>query len=198
MRPPRNLTPGSRHPLSVSRRGGRGVRLLAFGVLIATLCCLGCGYTLVGRGNFLPESIRIISCPTFKNSTSRVGLEQRLSRAVAQELASRGRFKVTAKEGEGDAEIDGEITGFSLFPSATDTQNRTTQYQLQITIKIALTTLPDGKVLWKNDSYLFRENYQLAGTGRSATNYADLENVAIDAEASRFAQSLVTSILEGF
>lgn len=174
------------------------MRLDLFICLAGLLGCLGCGYSLVGRGSFLPETIRTVSFPTFKNSTSRVGLEQRLSRAVAQELASRGRFKVTAKEGEGDAEIDGEITGFSLFPSATDAQNRTTQYQLQITIKIALTTLPDGKVLWKNDSYLFRESYQLAGTGRSATNYADLENVAIDAEASRFAQSLVTSILEGF
>jgi hypothetical protein len=174
------------------------VRWAGVGLLTATLCSLGCGYSLVGRGNFLPPSIKTISFPTFKNSTSRVGLEQRLSRAVAQELASRGDFKVTAREGEGDAEIDGEITGFSLFPSGTDAQNRTTQYQLQITIKIALTTIPDGKVLWKNDSYVFRENYDLAGGGLSATNYADLENVAIDAEASRFAQSLVTSLLEGF
>jgi len=53
-------------------------------------------------------------------------------------------------------------------------------------------------VIWKNDEYVFRENYEVAGGGVGASNYSDLENVAIDAEADRFAQSLVTSILEGF
>lgn len=166
--------------------------------LAGLLGFFGCGYSLVGRGNFLPESIKTISFPTFKNATPRVGLEQRLSRSVAQELASRGQFKVSAREGDGDAELDGEITSFNLIPTATNTLSRTTQYQVQITIKIALTTIPDGKVLWKNDAYVFRESYDIAGAGLSTTNYADLENVAIDAEASRFAQSLVTSLLEGF
>jgi len=169
--------------------------LAGFGLLLG---CVSCGYTLVGRGSFLPPDIHTISFPTFTNGTNRVGLEQRLSKAVAQELASRGSFRVTAKAGEGDAELAGEITGFTLYPVSADALGRTTQYQVQITVKVALTRLPGDKVIWKNDAYVFRENYDVAGGGVNAANYADLENQAIDAEADRFAQSLVSSILEGF
>ena len=173
---------------------GRVAAAMALGVVFA----VGCGYALVGRGSFLPESIKTISFPTFKNSTPRVGLEQRLSAAVARELASRGRFSVSPKSGEGDAEISGDIVRFSLIPVAADALGRATRYQIEIAAKVALTAIPDGKVIWKNDAYTFRENYEVAGGGVGASNYSDLENVAIDAEADRFAQSLVTSILEGF
>ena len=158
----------------------------------------GCGYALVGRGSLLPDTIKRIAFPTFKNSTPRVGLEQRLSSAVVRELAARGRFSVSPKEGDGDAELSGEIVGFALYPVAADSLGRATRYQIQITAKVAFTEIPSGKVLWKNDAYTFRENYDAAGGGVGASNYSDLENVAIDAEADRFAQSLVTSMLEGF
>lgn len=166
--------------------------------MILALASVGCGYSLVGRGSFLPDNIKVVSFPTFKNSTQRVGLEQRLSRAVATELASRGKFSVTPREGEGDAQLIGDITGFALYPVSADAQGRATQYQIQITANISLTTLPEGKVLWKNGAYTFRENYDLAGGAVNASNYSDLENVVIDSEAARFAQSLVTSMLEGF
>ena len=178
----------------------RGARQSAtrLALLAALVFSSGCGYTLVGRGSFLPDTIHTVSFPTFKNNTPRVGLEQRLSRAVAQELASRGKFNVTAKEGEGDAELSGEIVSFMLVPVSADPLNRATSYQIQIVVKVALTTIPDNQVLWKNDAYLFRENYDAAGGSVRASNYSDLENLAIDAEADRFAQSLVTSLLEGF
>jgi outer membrane lipopolysaccharide assembly protein LptE/RlpB len=167
-------------------------------LLLSAIFTSACGYALVGRGSFLPESVKRVSFPTFKNSTQRVGLEQRLSKAVASELASRGRFSVSAREGDGDAELSGDITSFALYPIAADSLGRATQYQIQIVVKVSLTTVSDGKVIWKNDAYTFRENYDVAGGNVSASNFADLENVAIDAEADRFAQSLVTSILEGF
>jgi hypothetical protein len=171
---------------------------LSAALLVLAGAAAGCGYTLVGRGSLLPDTIRKISFPTFKNSTSRVGLEQRLSAAVARELAARGRFSVSPKEGDGDAELSGDIVAFSLYPVAADSLGRATRYQIQITAKVAFTEIPSGKVLWKNDAYTFRENYDAAGGGVGASNYSDLQNVAIDAEADRFAQSLVTSVLEGF
>jgi hypothetical protein len=175
-----------------SRRGAAALAVLA------AAAAMGCGYTLVGRGSFLPDSIKRIAFPTFRNSTPRVALEQRLSAAVARELASRGQFSVSPKSGDGDAELSGDITGFSLVPVAADNLGHATQYQIQISAKVALATIPEGKVLWKNDAYVFRENYDIAGGGVGSSNFSDLENVAIDAEAGRFAQSLVTSILEGF
>ena len=78
---------------------------------------------------------------------------------------------------------------------AFDAQGRATDYQVRATARVALKTLPEGKALWENPAFTFRDNYQFSAT---AASYADLENNAIDRVADRFAQSLVTSMLEGF
>ena len=77
----------------------------------------------------------------------------------------------------------------------TQSQGRATDYQVQVTARVSLKTVPDGKVLWENPAYTFRDNYSYAAT---AASYVDLENDAIDRVAGRFAQALVTSLLEGF
>jgi outer membrane lipopolysaccharide assembly protein LptE/RlpB len=159
------------------------------------LAAAGCGYSLVGKGSSLPPSVRVVEFTTLENRTQRVGLEQRLSGEIARELASRGRFHVQATADGADAVLSGAVVGFNLFPVAFDSQGRATDYQVQITARASLKTLPDEKVLWENPAFTFRDNYQF---NASAATYVDRENDAIDRVADRFAQSLVTSMLEGF
>lgn len=168
-----------------------GAALLAAILILAA----GCGYSLVGKGSSLPENIRVVQFTTLQNMTQRVGLEQRLSGEIARELASRGRFKVQATADGADAVLSGAVVGFNLFPVAFDSQGRATDYQVQITTRASLKTLPDEKVLWENPAFTFRDNYQFNAT---AATYVDRENDAIDRVADRYAQSLVTSMLEGF
>jgi outer membrane lipopolysaccharide assembly protein LptE/RlpB len=156
----------------------------------------GCGYSLVGRGSTLPPSVRVIRFVTLANETSKVGVEQRVSREVARELATRGRFEVKATAaGAADAELSGAVTQFDLYPVAFDEQGRATEYQVAVTARIKLTSTPDETVLWENAAYTFRSSYTLPA---SAASYADRENEAIDQVAERFAASLVSSVLEGF
>jgi len=156
---------------------------------------LGCGYTLVGKASSLPESIRVVQFTTLENLTPRVGLEQRLSAEIARELASRGRFRVQSAREGANAVLSGAVLSFNLFPVAYDTAGRASDYQVQVTARISLKTIPDEKALWENPAYTFRDNYQFSA---SAASYVDRENEAIDRVAGRFAQSLVTSLLEGF
>lgn len=172
------------------RRTAAGVWLLA-----ALLGSAGCGYALVGKSSSLPESVRVIQFTSLENLTPRVGLEQRFSAEIARELASRGRFRVQASAEGADASLAGAVTGFNLFPVAFDGQGRATDYQVQVSARVSLKTLPAGDVLWENPSFTFRDNYQFSA---SAASYVDRENDAIDRVAGRFAQSLVTSLLEGF
>jgi outer membrane lipopolysaccharide assembly protein LptE/RlpB len=155
----------------------------------------GCGYTLVGKTSTLPPSIRVIRFQTLVNKTTRVGVEQRLSSEVASELSSRGRFSVQAGAAGADADLAGEVTGFDLFAVAFDDAGRAKEYQVRITARVSLKTIPDEKVLWENPSFTFQENYSLS---TSAASYVDRENEAIDRVAQRFAESLVSSLLEGF
>lgn len=163
--------------------------------LLALLAHGGCGYTLVGKTSTLPPSVRVIHFETLANKTTRVGVEQRLSSEIVKELASRGRFSVQAQASGADADLAGEVTGFDLFAVAFDDAGRAKEYQVRITARVSLKTLPEEKVLWENPSFTFQENYALA---TSASSYVDRENEAIDRVAERFAESLVSSLLEGF
>jgi len=155
----------------------------------------GCGYALVGKGSSLPESIKVVQFTTLENRTPQVELEQRFSEAIARELVSRGRFRVQAAEAGANAVLSGTVLAFDLYPVAFDSQGRATDYQVRVTARVALKALPDGKAIWENPAFTFRDNYQFSAT---AASYTDLVNNAIDRVADRFAQSLVTSLLEGF
>ena len=170
-------------------------RIGAAGVALSMLVSAGCGYTLVGKTSNLPPNIKVIRFQTLANRTARVGVEQRLSSEIVRELASRGRFSVQPQAAGADADLAGEVTGFDFFAVAFDANGRAKEYQVRITAKMSLKTLPDEKVLWENPSFAFQDNYSLSTT---AAAYVDLENDAIDRAAGRFAESLVSSLLEGF
>lgn len=168
-------------------------RVLAALAGVLSLCA--CGYSLVGRASTLPADLKVIHFETLANETSRVGVEQRVSRELARELATRGRFEVRADARGADAELAGAVTQFDLYPVAFDEQGRAKEYQVAVTARVALKRLPGEGIVWENPGYTFRENYTLPP---SAASYADRENEAIDRVAERFAASLVSSLLEGF
>ncbi len=164
-------------------------------VPIVLLLLSGCGYALVGHSNFLDPTIHTIEVPAFVNRTTRVELEQRVTQAVAQEFVSRGRFALVTSEAGADAVLRGSIDSFGIYPIAFD-QGRATRYQISITAKIELLDHRKGDtVIWKNDQYRFTEDYEVnVGT----TDAFDQETRAIQEIAVRFAEGLVTNLLEGF
>lgn len=165
-------------------------------LLLLTVALNGCGYALVGHNNFLDPKVKTIEVPAFVNRTTRVELEQRVTQAVADEFVSRGRLKLVKVPSEADVILRGSIDSFGIFPVAFNEQGRATQYQVAITAKIELLDhRADDKVLWKNDQYRFTENYQI---DIASTDAFDQETRAIREIAVRFAETLVTNLLEGF
>ena len=163
--------------------------------LIALFLLSGCGYALVGRSNFLDPTIRTLEVPAFVNRTTRVELEQRVTQAVAEEFVSRGRLTLVTNSAQADAILRGSIDTFNIFPIAFE-QGRATLYQISITAKIELLDhRNEDKVLWKNDQYRFTENYEV---NLNTTDAFDQETRAIQEIAVRFAEGLVTNLLEGF
>jgi len=161
----------------------------------ALVVTVSCGYTLVGKTSNLPPTIRVIRFETLANQTQRVGVEQRLSHEIVKELTSRGRFTIQARAEGANAELSGTVTGFDLYAIAFNQQGVATEYQIQISAKVTLKTLPDEKILWDNPGYTFRDNYSF---GTTAASYVDRENEVIDKVSEKFAASLVSTILEGF
>jgi outer membrane lipopolysaccharide assembly protein LptE/RlpB len=156
----------------------------------------GCGYSLVGTGaSALPPTVKTVWVPTFINDTTVVSAEQKLTDAVLRELSARGRLKPVSDRTQADAELSGRLTSLSLSPVRFDDAGLAVEYQVTITANLSLMEKATEKVLFKEPSFVFRQPYTVPGSSKA---YYDREREAIEALARPFAQSLVTTILEGF
>jgi len=162
---------------------------------LAALATAGCGYALVGRGSNLPADIKSVYLKPFENQTARSQVEQILTRALAEELVTRHRFSVVNDAAQADAELSGAVQSFAVTPVTFDSQGRATEYEISIVAKVAFKRTGSDAVLWSNDRYLFRENYPVEV---SETGYFDRETLAIEQVAGKFAETMVSDLLEGF
>jgi outer membrane lipopolysaccharide assembly protein LptE/RlpB len=164
--------------------------------LSPVLSLAGCGYTLVGTGaSALPPNVKTVWVPTFINDTTVVGVEQELTDAVLRELSARGRLKPSKDRTQADAELNGRLTSLSVTPVRFDTNGIAVEYQVTVAANLTLLDRATEKTLFAEPSFVFRQPYLVPGTSRS---YYDREREAILALAQPFAQSVVTTILEGF
>jgi outer membrane lipopolysaccharide assembly protein LptE/RlpB len=171
-------------------------RRSAASALVALAVALGgCGYALVGHGSNVPESIRSVYIAPLVNRTQRSQVDQILTRAIADEMVTRRRFAVVNGLDGADAELSGEVVGFGLTPVSFDQQGRATEYEISITVSVKFRRTDRDEVIWSNDRYLFRENYPV---DPSRTDYLDRENQAIEDASKRFAETMISDLLEGF
>jgi outer membrane lipopolysaccharide assembly protein LptE/RlpB len=174
----------TRAPLRVSRVAA----LLALAVS-------ACGYNLVGRAANIPEDVRKVHLQPLANGTSRAQVDQILSRALADELVTRQRFEVLSSAEGADAAITGKVVSFLVNPVSFDADGRATEYEIVVTAEMRFARLEPETVLWENDRYVFRDSYQLEA---SELGYLDRETPAIEATAEKFAETVITDLLEGF
>jgi len=163
--------------------------------VIAMVALTGCGYHLTGRSTSLPPGVKRIGVPTFVNKTDRPELEQRITSYVISQFLTRGRYEIVPTEEGVDAVLKGEISTFVQSPVAINVQGRATRYEILINARTTLVQTSDDKVLWQDDHFVFRRQYDVS---LQAGGVISEEAVALDAICNDFAESVVTSILEGF
>jgi len=175
----------------------RSIQRAITAVLLATTAAVapGCGYHLAGRGNTLPPEVHSIGIPIFVNRTNRPELEQRVTEAVIDEFSTRGRLRILPGEEGADAVLRGILYTYTTMPVVLNEQGRAARYEILITADVVLTQAATDRVLWENDHFLFKRQYEVPETSIA---YVDREIIAIDEVAGDFASTVVTSILEGF
>ena len=167
-------------------------------VVIALAASLACGYSLAGRGSFLPPHIKVIGVPPFTDLTSVYDVQRRVTDRVRSELIARGRYRVESSATGVDAVISGEITSITFHPAAQNNQRQSTRYQLLLIAKVEFRDVASNKVLWSNPSLQFREEYDVLGTAADPQAFFGQDVNALDRMAEAFARSLVSAILEAF
>ena len=167
---------------------------------VGVLCAVGCGYSLAGRGSFLPAYIKTIGVPTFANRTTVFNLETTLTQKVRGEFIGRGKYQILPQADGVDAVLTGEVSAVSIAPASFNTQQLASRYAITMTARIELRDTRANAVLWENPSLVFRQEYE-ATSGTSAVDPAAFfgqDANALDRLGTDFARTIVSTILEAF
>jgi hypothetical protein len=183
------------------RRLGTGRSALCVLCTLCVLCVTACGYSLAGRGSFLPSYIATVGIPTFTNRTTIFNAETILTEKVRQEFIGRGKYKVLPQNTGVDAVLVGEISSITLAPASFTTEQLASRYTITMTARIELRDLHQNKVLWENPAVIFRQDYD-APSGRTGTldiaTFLGQDANALDRISTEFARTIVSAILEAF
>jgi Lipopolysaccharide-assembly len=173
--------------------------LLPFCLLSFTLLMLafsGCGYHTAGHAARLPESVRTIAIPGFVNQTQTYRIEQTLTRDVVREFISRTKYRVVNNVSESaDATLKGTVVSTLAAPLTYDAQTgRVSSALVTVGMRVSLVDR-SGRILFENQNYTFREQYQVS---REIASFFDEESPALVRLSRDFARTLVSDILEAY
>ena len=165
-------------------------------IAAALLGLSGCGYHTLGTTTHLPPDVRTLAVPEFATQTEAYRSETVLTQAVIREFATRTRLRVTPDvNGDPDAVLHGTILKEVITPL---TYNSTTQqsssYLITMVISVTLTGR-DGKVLYENKNYVYRQQYQ---STTNLSSFFEEDPAAVERLSREFARQLVADVLEGF
>jgi outer membrane lipopolysaccharide assembly protein LptE/RlpB len=169
---------------------------LAWIFLTATVASTSCGYHTAGHAVQLPENVKTIAVPAFINETSTYRIEQLLTSSVVREFTTRTHYQILNSAGDAaDATLRGTVISASSSPL---TYNTTTGQAASVLVVVSMrVSLTDrqGKVLYQNPSYLFREQYEVS---QDLVSFFEEDSPAFRRLSRDFARTLVSNILEGF
>ncbi|HZB87812.1 MAG TPA: LPS assembly lipoprotein LptE [Terracidiphilus sp.] len=172
------------------------MRAFTIVLLTAVLPALtGCGYHTLGAATHLPPEARTLAVPVFATKTDIYHTEAVMTEAVLREFAARSRLRVTPNAGsDPDMVLHGTILQQTVTPLTYNTSTQqSSSFLITISVSVQLTAR-DGRVLYENKNYVFRQQYQ------STTDlpvYFDESPAAVERLSRDFARALVADVLEG-
>jgi outer membrane lipopolysaccharide assembly protein LptE/RlpB len=173
------------------------VAIVSFVGCIA-LSIAGCGYHVAGRSNSLPKSIHVIAIPALENKTTSYRIEQKLTAATVHEFLARTPYKVVSSATGGDAVLRGKVLSVEAVPllfDSTTTSGRATTMLITVKCDVALIETGSDKILYHNDNFLFRNEYEISTDVKS---FFEEQDPALDRLAQDFATRLVAAVIENY
>jgi outer membrane lipopolysaccharide assembly protein LptE/RlpB len=174
----------------------RQAACLAMLCMMWSLAGVGCGYHTAGHAVQLPENVKTIAVPAFVNETGTYRIEQMLTSSVVREFTTRTHYRVLNDPTEAaDATLRGTVISASSTPLTYNTSTgQAASVLVVVSMRVALTDR-QGKVLYQNPAYLFREQYEVS---QNLTSFFEEDSPAFRRLSQDFARTLVSNILEGF
>lgn len=144
----------------------------------------------------LPSHIKTVAVPVFQNNALRFKIEHRFTEAVMNELIRRGHGLRVQSEREGaDAVIDGIVKSFNFSGVLLDDKGRARIFEVTITVAVTVRDQHENRVLYDNQNVVFRGEFEFANDPR---NFFNEEDPAVMRMARSFAESIVSTLINGF
>jgi hypothetical protein len=167
-------------------------RLLVLAIFFSNLAC---GYHTAGHANLLPSDLRTIAIPAFVNQTQTYRIEQMLTASVVEEFSTRTKYRITADSKAADATLRGTVLSTYTTPLTYDSQTgRASTVLVIVSMKVSINDR-QGRVLYQNPSYTFREQYQVS---QDLSSFFEEDSPAFQRLSREFARTLVSNLLEAF
>jgi len=171
---------------------------LAAALPLVVMCIgsVGCGYHVAGHNNALPKNIHVIAVMALENKTSGYRIEQKLTAATIHEFLARTPYKIVSHAADGDAVLRGKVLSLEASPLLFDTQTgRATTMLVTVKCEMTLTDSSTSKVLYHNDGFIFRNEYEISTDVQS---FFEEQDPALDRVAQDFATRLVAAVVENY
>jgi hypothetical protein len=142
--------------------------------------------------NQLPPRIKTVAVPAFQNNALRYKIGSRFADAVINELIHRGRGLHVQGNREGaDAVIEGVIKRFTYSGVLLDDKGRARIFEVTVEAAVTVRDQTENRVLYDNQNFVFRGEYEFANDPRSFFNE---EDPAVQRMARNFAESIVSTL----
>jgi len=174
--------------------------LLRMSLLIVTLAFVS-GFTECYKPvtkSQLPTHVKTVAVPAFQMGPEalRFKIEHRFTEAVMNELIHRGHGLRVQSEREGaDAVIDGVVKRFAFSGVLLDDKGRARIFEVTITAAVTVRDQHENRVLYDNQNFVFRGEFEFANDPR---NFFNEEDPAVMRMARSFAESIVSTLINGF
>lgn len=145
--------------------------------------------------NQLPTRIKTVAVPAFQleSQALRYKIGSRFTDAVMRELVHRGRgLRVQAEREGADAVIEGVIRSFNFGGVLLDDKGRARIFEITITAAVTVRDQTENRVLYDNQNFTFRGEYEFSSDPRSFFNE---EDPAILRMSRSFAESIVSTLI---
>ncbi|WP_158790289.1 LPS assembly lipoprotein LptE [Granulicella sp. L60] len=164
-------------------------------LLLVTLLT-GCGYHQAGSATHIPADVRSLAVPIFATNAQAFHTEMAFTQATIRELDTRTKYRIiNADTTDADATLHGTILTQAVAPLTYDSNTgQSSSYLVTITAKVVLTA-HDGRILYRNDSIVYREQYQ---STQDLSGFIQEDGYAVKRVAKDFAQAVVSDMLESF
>ena len=144
--------------------------------------------------NQLPARFKTIGVPAFQMESQalRYKIESRFTDAVMRELVHRGRgLRVQGQREGADAVIEGVIKKFYFGGVLLDDKGRARIFEVTIEAAVTVRDQTENRVLYDNQNFVFRGEYEFANDPR---NFFNEEDPAVQRMARSFAESIVSTL----